>query len=442
MGGGGNPREYSIEPYPAKLNQFCFQAGAICYKFMSDGMPDAVTRQDGRREPSGRGRALALTGDMAEGGMPSFSRYVMRQLTVATLLIACVLTGLILLVRSLRLIDYVINLGVSLASVLKLAALLAPSILAVLLPIAAFVAIAFTYNRMVSDRELVVMRAAGVSQFQLAGPAMRLAFLVLLVGYALNLYLTPLSYRAFKDLQFAYRNNFAGVLLREGRFNTPIDGVTVYVRARESTGELLGVLVHDKRNRQQPVTWMAERGMLVTSEGTPQMIMFNGNRQEVDETSGRLSLVDFDRVSYDLDILDQALSTRRLDPKERFLPDLLNPSESSTDQFYADELRAEGHQRLSNPLYALAFAMIALASLLSGDFNRRGQTRRILTAILLVMLLQVGGIGLSNWAAHFTGLIPLMYGVPVVAILGSAYMLSRYPRRPRLHAGLAPAETG
>lgn len=372
--------------------------------------------------------------------MPSFSRYVMRQLIVATLLIACVLTGLILLVRSLRLIDYVINLGVSLASVLELAALLAPSILAVLLPIAAFVAITFTYNRLVTDNELVVMRAAGVSQFQLAAPAMRLAFLVLLIGYALNLYVTPLSYRAFKDLQYA--NNFAGVSLRGGRFNTPIDGVTVYVRARESSGELLGVLVHDKRNRQRPVTWMAERGLLVTSESKPQVIMFNGNRQEVDETSGRLSLVDFDRASIDLDFLDQASSTRWLDPKERFLPGLLEPSKSASDQYYANELVAEGHQRLSNPLYALAFAMIALAALLSGDFNRRGQTRRILTAISLVMLLQVGGIGMSNWAANFTGLIPLMYGVPVAAILGSAYMLSRYPRRPRLHAGLAPAETG
>ncbi len=373
--------------------------------------------------------------------MPSFSRYVKRQLIVAMLLNACVLTGLILLVRSLRLIDYVINLGVSLASVLQLAALLAPSILGVLFPIAAFVAIMFTYNRLATDRELVVMRAAGVSQFQLAGPAMRLALLVMLIGYALNLYLTPLSYRAFKDLQYAYRNNFVGVLLREGRFNTPIDGVTVYVRARASSGELLGVLVHDKRNRQRPVTWMAERGLLVTSENTPQVIMFNGNRQEVDETSGQLSLVYFDRGSLDLDFLDQALSARWLDPKERFLPDLFNPSKSASDQRYADELVAEGHQRLANPLYTLAFAMIALASLLSGDFNRRGQTRRVLTAISLVMLLQVGGIGLSNWAANFTGLIPLMYGVPVAAILGSAYILSRYPRRPRLDAGLAPAET-
>lgn len=373
--------------------------------------------------------------------MPSFSRYVMRQLIVAMLLVACVLTGLILLVRSLRLIDYVLNLGVSLASVLELAALLAPSIMGILFPIAAFVAITYTYNRLSTDRELVAMRAAGVSQFQLAGPAIRLAFLVMLIGYALSLYLTPLSYRAFTDLQYAYRNNFAGVMLREGRFNTPIDGVTVYVRTRESSGELLGVLVHDKRNQQQPVTWMAERGKLVTAGDAPQVIMLNGNRQEVDEKNGRLSLVYFDRGSLDLDFLNKTLSTRWLDPKERFLPDLLNPSKSNADQYYAKDLIAAGHERLSNPLYALAFAMVALAVLLSGDFNQRGQTRRVLGAISLVMLLQVGGIGISSWAANFTALIPVMYCVPVAAILGSAYVLFRSPRRERLNAGLVPAET-
>lgn len=365
----------------------------------------------------------------------------MRQLIVAMLLVACVLTGLILLVRSLRLIDYVLNLGVSLASVLELAALLAPSIMGILFPIAAFVAITYTYNRLSTDRELVAMRAAGVSQFQLAGPAIRLAFLVMLIGYALSLYLTPLSYRAFTDLQYAYRNNFAGVMLREGRFNTPIDGVTVYVRTRESSGELLGVLVHDKRNQQQPVTWMAERGKLVTAGDAPQVIMLNGNRQEVDEKNGRLSLVYFDRGSLDLDFLNKTLSTRWLDPKERFLPDLLNPSKSNADQYYAKDLIAAGHERLSNPLYALAFAMVALAVLLSGDFNQRGQTRRVLGAISLVMLLQVGGIGISSWAANFTALIPVMYCVPVAAILGSAYVLFRSPRRERLNAGLVPAET-
>lgn len=373
--------------------------------------------------------------------MPSFSRYVMRQVIVATLIVACVLTGLILLVRSLRLIDYVINLGVSLASVLELAALLAPSMLGALLPIALFVAITVTYNRLVTDSEIVVMRAAGVSQFQLARPAMQVALVVMLIGYALNLYLTPLSYRYFKDLQYAYRNNFAGVLLREGRFNTPIEGITVYIRARNSSGELLGVLVHDKRNRQQPVTWMAERGLLVTAEGTPQVIMFSGNRQEVNETTGQLSLVYFDRGSLDLDFLDQTITQRWLDPKERYLPELLSPNNSSSDQFYASELIAEGHQRLATPLYTLAFAMIALVSLLSGDFNRRGQTQRILMAISLVMVTQLGGMGIANWAANIPGLIPIMYAIPAATIAGCAYGLSRRMLRPRVPVGPSLAGT-
>ena len=186
---------------------------------------------------------------------------------------------------------------------------------------------------------------------------------------------------------------------------------------------------------------MAERGILVTTEDTPQVVMFNGNRQEVNETSGQLSLVYFDQGSLDLDFLDQSLGARWHDPKERYLPDLLVPGSSASDQSNANNLIAEGHRRLSTPLYALAFAMIALATILSGDFNRSGQARRVLAAIALTMLVQIGGIGISNLAAKLPGLLPLLYAVPLIATLGGAFILFRGPRRPRPEIGPLAAES-
>ncbi len=369
--------------------------------------------------------------------MPSFSRYMLRQLVVAMLMVTGVMTGLVVLIRSLRLIDYVINLGVTIGSVFELTLLLTPSILGIILPIALFAAVTFTYSKLISDRELVVMRAAGVSQFALARPALQLALATMLIGYVLNLYLAPLSYGHFKDQQYAFRNNFAGVVLREGRFNTPVDGITVYVRARNSSGELQGILVHDKRDPDRPITWMAERGVLVTTEDIPQIVMFNGNRQEVDESNGQLSLVDFDQGSFDLDFLDQALAARWHDPKERFLPDLLFPGDSEADLYYANDLIVEGHRRLAAPLFSFAFAMIALAALLTGDVNRRGQTRRVLAAIACIVVFQFGGIGITNLAAKMPSLLPLLYATPLTAILCGAYLVARRPRRPRAVGPLA-----
>lgn len=355
--------------------------------------------------------------------MPSLTRYLTRQLAVAALTITVTLAALVLLVRSLRLIDYVINRGVTLVSMAELTLLLVPSILAIILPIAVFAAVMFIYNKLTADRELVVMRAAGVSPANLARPALYVALAATVLAYALNLYLSPLSYRQFKELQSKYRNTYANLFLHEGRFNAPIDGVTVYVRARAPDGELRGIFVHDNRERERPVTWMAERGAVSVGADGPQVVMFDGNRQEMSPDSGRLSLVYFDRGSLDLEVLEPNLNYHWRDPRERFLSELLFPADTETDRNFHDELVAEGHRRLATPLYSIAFALIALSVLLTGDFNRRGQAGRMVLAVGAVAAIQIAGFNALNMATGRPTLLVLIHLVPLIPMLVAGYAL-------------------
>ena len=57
---------------------------------------------------------------------------------------------------------------------LQLTSLLIPSFVAVILPITTFVVVQFVYQRLAGDRELTVMRAAGLSPWALARPALAL----------------------------------------------------------------------------------------------------------------------------------------------------------------------------------------------------------------------------------------------------------------------------
>ena len=70
-----------------------------------------------------------------------------------------------------------VNRGLSLFVFLHLTGLLVPSFVAVILPITTYVVIQFTYQRMATDRELTVMRAAGLSPWALARPALAVALL-------------------------------------------------------------------------------------------------------------------------------------------------------------------------------------------------------------------------------------------------------------------------
>ena len=93
-------------------------------------------------------------------------------MTVFSTVVLCVL---ILLVQSLRLVDLIVNRGVSLGHFSYMTMLLTPRCLAIVVPIAVFAATLFTYNRLISDSEIVVMRSAGLSQWALARPGLLVA---------------------------------------------------------------------------------------------------------------------------------------------------------------------------------------------------------------------------------------------------------------------------
>ena len=95
--------------------------------------------------------------------MNGITRYILRQALTIMLFVAVSFTAAVWLVQSLRLIDLIVNRGLSLGLFFYLAVLILPRLIDVVLPIAVFIAILFTYNRLMSESELIVMRAAGMS---------------------------------------------------------------------------------------------------------------------------------------------------------------------------------------------------------------------------------------------------------------------------------------
>ena len=89
----------------------------------------------------------------------------------------------------------------------------------------------------------------------------------------------------------------------------------------------------------------------------------------------------------------------------------------------------EGLFRLSSPLLYLAFTMIGLSLLLSGDFNRRGQFLRILTAVFCVTAVQVIVLSIKNLAEKTPALESVMYLAPMlVAAVSLIILLYGKPR--------------
>ncbi|MDD9990968.1 MAG: LPS export ABC transporter permease LptF [Rhodospirillales bacterium] len=371
--------------------------------------------------------------------MPRYQRYLLRQLIGPFVLVTLGLTAVVWLSQSLRIVDLIVNKGLSFSAFLLMSMLVLPTFLSAILPIAFFSALLFVYNKLTIDSELVSLRAAGVSQWSLAKPALAMATIVVVISYAIIMYVMPVSHREFKERQFVLRSDHSALLLEEGTFNTLTEGVTVYIRGREG-GTLNGILVHDAREQERPVTMMAEQGNLVQTAEGPRFILINGHRQRLDRDSSKLSLLNFERYTMDLGDFVQRGGERWRGPRERFIDELLDPASEGAERLRGKFL-SEAHNRIVSPLFGYALAAIGLAALLSGNVDRRGQWRRILVAIAAGVMLEAVALFLVNATAKNSSLIPLMYLNPVLVIAAAMVVMRR--RWPRFLGGrTAAAEPG
>jgi lipopolysaccharide export system permease protein len=301
----------------------------------------------------------------------------------------------------------VVNRGLSLVVFLHLTSLLIPSFIAVILPITTYVVIQFIYQRMASDRELTVMRAAGLSPWALARPALTVALLATVLGYSLSIWAVPASLSNFKQYQWEIRNRLAAFLLQDGVFTPLSDKLTVYVRSRDPDGTLRGILVDDARDPTAHATILAERGRLLDGANGPRVLLLDGSRQEIDHQSGRLNMLTFKQNEIDLAEATKDEATRPADMSEVPLADLLDPH----PYFERDRPKwvAEGYKRLTAPLTTLSYAMVGLFSALGGIFRRHGGLARPLATVGTMVVLLALGLAFGTLAARDNDMIFLLW---------------------------------
>jgi lipopolysaccharide export system permease protein len=337
-----------------------------------------------------------------------------------------VLTLVIWMTQSLRLLDVVINRGQSAEIFAYLTMLMLPSLLVVIVPVAFFGAALYVLSRLNTDSELVVMWSAGISRLQTALPVICAAVVAMAITYACGLYLMPVGQRMMNEKLFDIRADIGAAILREGTFTSPSDGLTVFVREIAPGGEIRGILVHDNRQSQRPSTYLAESGIFAQTPNGPRLIMLNGHIEQAEGGGSRLSLLKFDRYVFDLDQFAGHQRAANRDTSERYLQELLHPPAALGAQVRGAFL-AEAHNRISAPLYCIVFALIALVATAKGPMTRGSYALRLTAAGLIGATLRLLGYAAQGIAARNPEMIFLLYFFPLAGMLMAAVALSELP---------------
>lgn len=369
--------------------------------------------------------------------MTTFERYVFRRLTAVFLVTLAALAGVVWATQALRQLDLVTAKGQTIVQFIGMTMLAMPFLVLAIAPFALLIALIVVLNTLSNDSELIVINASGASRSVLLRPVLCFAAAVSLLCATLSLVLAPAGLAALRDEITQVRVDLVANIVRPGRFIGIEDGLTFHIRNRGGEGQLDGLLMHDERAEDTVFTYEAARGQIVEAAGRTLLVMQDGTIQRRTRANGSISIVRFQSYAFDLSSMVPTGTVSTYKSSERSTLDLIAPDDG--DAYAADNrsrLVAELHDRLSQPLYPLAFALIVY--LFAGEPKTTRQNRHvaILVALVLAILLRTAGFGVLTLVPGLPAARFALYLVPLAAIAIAAWVIA-VPRRPRWMSALA-----
>ncbi len=372
--------------------------------------------------------------------MSLLQRYFWTQALWPLIISLSALAALALLTQSLSTLDLIVENRQSALTFLYITVLALPQLIGIIMPLAVFMAVIYALNRLNVDSELVVAKSIGSSPWQLSTPIVRLATYAMIAHLIINLWIQPLSFREMRKELLAVRTDIASQMVRPGEFVTPTPGLTVYAREIQPNGNMKDVLIRDARQDGKAYTYTAKSGVLTRASDSARLILKNGILQQI-EDDGSLRPTSFEQYEINLTEIMALDPVLRLKTSDRFLHELLNPDprEYSNKQFKR-ALTAEGHSRLSTPLYNVALVLLALAFLIRGPLQKLGYGRRIMICASTGFIIRLLGFAIASAAEGDSGLNILQYILPITVAAISLFYLFRRSRARGLRYVFSPAK--
>jgi lipopolysaccharide export system permease protein len=197
-------------------------------------------------------------------------RYIFAELLPPFFLSLGALCFVMLTRELLRLVELLISKGVGFLAVVKVFLHLLPSFLVLTLPIAGIIASISAFSRLSFDKELVAMRAAGLSLLRLSRPVLVFSCAVFALTLVLSRWGQPWNTVSLKRLALSMLRDQLTLSIDKGVFNEPVPHMVIYV-ADHPQGGPPGIFISDERNPEDARVIVAAGYQFLNDSANQQM---------------------------------------------------------------------------------------------------------------------------------------------------------------------------
>jgi len=295
-------------------------------------------------------------------------KYLFTELISPFFLGLTVFIFILIMSQILRLNELIIVHGVGIWSVVKLVFFLLTAFLAVSIPIALLFSVLSLFGRLSQDSEMVALRASGFSLFQLAIPVLTFSVIVCFFCLFLTLYVEAWGARSYKSLVWQIGKSKATIGLKAGVFNDDFFGYVLYTgKVNPENKTLEDIFIYDDRDQTGPVTVVAKKGALISSEDLPSvfLVLQNGTIHSSTANYKSLQKINFDTYTINLSI-DELVKGRGFKEKPQRIPIWLLKQRIKEAKAQGDVpkerlYRTEYHRKFSIAFSSLVFALLAIS---------------------------------------------------------------------------------
>ncbi len=201
---------------------------------------------------------------LAIPGFAIIDRYVAREVLAPFAVDVGLLTFALVTGKLLKLMDMVVNHGVSLGEVCGIIGYIMPAFLELTFPMAVLLGVLMGFGRMSTDQEMTAARACGISLYRLAIPVLFVAMGVYAVSSYFAFSLRPWANSNLRNKLYELSQTRTSAGLKEKIFNSNFPGLVVYVdEMSDVDSSLKGVMISDARDPHNQNTIIAKHGAML-----------------------------------------------------------------------------------------------------------------------------------------------------------------------------------
>ncbi|MDF1691996.1 MAG: LPS export ABC transporter permease LptG [Zhongshania sp.] len=351
--------------------------------------------------------------------MGKLNRYIGRTVTGAILLVLMVIVGLDLLselVDGLKEIrgDY------TFVSVLKYVAMIAPGSFYDYLPFAALVGCLSGLGSLASSSELIVMRAAGVSTWQLLAAVIKPTLVLTLVGLCVAEFVAPVSQQIAESQRAVALQKTADIHSRHGMWHREGQQF-MHFNAVQPNGVLFGVSIFSfDDDRRLETNTFAERAYFIDGHWTLE------DAKVVSLTDKGATQMHVQQMDWDSGLSPDLLNILVLDPQDLSISGLWRYAHYLKKQgLNAGDYELAFWNKLLQPLTIMGMVLVAI-SFIFGPLRNVTMGFRIFVGVMVGIVFRTAQdiLGPSSMVYGFDPIYASVAPI-VVCYLAGIYMLSR-----------------